>query len=124
MDFGMQRLDAAVEDFGVAGEGGNIDDGQACVAQGGGGAAGGQELDAERGEAAGEVEQAGFVGYAEQCALDLHDGAEFCHAGGGMGRLFAGNRGSFPAPGFPCYVKTVPKNYVARKNFAQKLRRT
>jgi hypothetical protein len=35
VDLGMQGLDPAVEDFGVAGEGGDVDDGQAGVAQGG-----------------------------------------------------------------------------------------
>ncbi len=81
MDFGMERLDAAVEDFRMAGERGDVDDGDVGIAQGGGGAAGGQDFDAERGEAAGEINQAGLVGYAEKGALNLHMGAN-CSTGG------------------------------------------
>ena len=74
--FGMQRLDAAVEHFGKAGEVGDIFDCDSGVAQGLGGAAGGDEFDAEGGEFAGEIDQAGFVGDAENGALNLcrHEG--------------------------------------------------
>jgi hypothetical protein len=91
VDLGVERLDAAVEDFGVAGEGGHIDDGQAGVAQGGGRAAGGEQFHAEGGEAPGEVDQAGFVGNAEKGTLDFHDGAAFFHSPGKMERVFGGD---------------------------------
>jgi hypothetical protein len=67
----MQRLDAAVEHFGEAGEFGNVFDGDAGVAQQLGGASGGDEFDAERGQLAGEIGQAGLVGDAEDGALDF-----------------------------------------------------
>ena len=37
-----------------------------------GGAAGGEELDAQIGKAAGEVDKTGLVGNREECALDVH----------------------------------------------------
>ena len=55
VDGGMERLDAAVEDLGEAGELGDGLDGDAGVGEGAMGAAGGVELDAEGGEAAGEA---------------------------------------------------------------------
>ena len=67
---GMQRLDAAIEHFGEAGEFGDVFDRDAGVAQQLGGASGGDELDAEGGELAGEIYQSGFVGDAENGALD------------------------------------------------------
>jgi hypothetical protein len=54
----VQGLDAAVEHFREAGVVGDFGDRQAGFAQHLGGAAGGQELDAERGQGAGEVDDA------------------------------------------------------------------
>ncbi len=71
MDFGMQRLDASVEHFREAGEFGNVFDGDAGIAQQLGRASGGDEFDAEAGELAGEVDEAGLVGDAEDGALDV-----------------------------------------------------
>ena len=71
MDLGVKRLDAAVEHFGEAGEFGDVFDGDAGVAQEFGGASGGDEFDAERGELAGEIDESGFVGDAENGALNL-----------------------------------------------------
>ena len=68
MNFGMQRLHAAVEHFGKAGEVRDIFDGDAGIAQQLGRASGGDEFDAERGKLAGEIGEAGFVGDAENGA--------------------------------------------------------
>ena len=70
VNFGMQRLDAAIEHLGKAGEFRNIFDGDAGIAQQLGGASGGDEFDAEGGELAREVYQAGLVGNAQDGALD------------------------------------------------------
>ena len=70
VDLGMQRLDAAVEHFGESGEFGDVFDGDAGIAQQLGGASGGDEFDAEGGELAGEIDEAGFVGDAENGALN------------------------------------------------------
>ena len=67
---GMQRLHATVEHFGKAGVGGDLGDRQPGVGQRFRGAAGGQELDAERREAAREIDQAGLVGDRQQCLGD------------------------------------------------------
>ncbi len=72
MHLGMQRLDAAIEHFREAGVVGNVGDGEAGVAQQLGGAAGGEQLDAETGEGAGEIDGAMFVGNADQCLGDFH----------------------------------------------------
>jgi hypothetical protein len=69
---GVQGLDAAVEHFGEAGVVGDVGHRQAGFAQGLGGAAGGQQLDAEGGQLAGEFDDAGFVGDAEQGLGDFH----------------------------------------------------
>ena len=76
VNFGVQRLDAAVEHFGEAGEFGDVFDGDAGIAQQLGGASGGDEFDVQRGEFAGEVDEPGLVGDAEDGALDAgrHDG--------------------------------------------------
>ena len=66
----MQRLDAAVHHFGKAGQVGDIGNGEPRVLQRLGGAAGGDEIDAERGQRAGEFNQAGFVGNRQQSAGD------------------------------------------------------
>ena len=74
VDFGMKGFNAAVEHFGESGEFGNVFDGDARVAQEFGGAAGRDEFDAERGEFAGEISEAGLVGDAEDGAFDLRHG--------------------------------------------------
>ena len=66
----MEGLDAAVEHLGEAGEVADVLDGEAGFAQGAGGSAGGDELDAEAGEHLGKLHQAGFVGHAQQRAAD------------------------------------------------------
>ena len=70
VNFGVQRLDAAVQHFREAGEFGDVFDGDAGIAQEFGGAAGGDEFDAEGGELAGELDQSGLVGDAENGALN------------------------------------------------------
>ena len=62
----VQRLHAAVEDLLLAGELGDVGDAQAGLAQGAGGAAGGEDLDPERGQALGEVGDPGLVGDRDQ----------------------------------------------------------
>ena len=71
MDFRVQRFDTAIEHFGEAGEVGDVFDFDSGVAQELGGSASGDELDAEIGELTGEIGKAGFVGYAEDGALDF-----------------------------------------------------
>ncbi len=70
VDVGVEGLDAAVEHLGEAGEVGDVADFEAGVAEGVGGAAGGDELDAVAGEGAGEVDEAGLVGDGEEGAAD------------------------------------------------------
>ena len=70
VDLGVKRLHAAVEHLGEAGQVADVADRQAGVAQGPGGAAGGDQVHAEGGEGAGEVDQAGLVGDGEQGAAD------------------------------------------------------
>ena len=70
MDLGVQGLDPAVEHFREAGEFGHILDRNAGVADGLGGAAGGQEFHPLVSQGAGEVEETGFVGDGEKGALD------------------------------------------------------
>ena len=67
----MQRLDAAIEHFRESGEFGDVFDGDAGIAQQLGRASGGDEFDAEAGELAREVYEAGLVGDAEDGALDF-----------------------------------------------------
>src|ERR1017187_8471381 len=76
VDFGMKSLDAAVEHFGKPCEFGDVFDGDAGIAQQFGGASGGDEFDAKRGELAGEIEQSGLVGDTENGALDAGRHAE------------------------------------------------
>jgi hypothetical protein len=65
-----QGFDAAVHDLGEAGVGGDVGDREAGVAQGFGGAAGGEELGAVGEQGVGEGEQAGLVGDGDQRATD------------------------------------------------------
>ncbi len=74
MNARVEGLDAAIKDFRMPGVGGDIRHGQAGGAERGGGAAGGEQLHAERGEAAGQLQQAGFIGNTQQGATYFHDG--------------------------------------------------
>jgi hypothetical protein len=70
VDFGVQRLEAAVHHFGEAGDLAYIGDDQAVVAEEFGGAAGADQLDAEfLSQRFGELCEAGFVGDGEEGAL-------------------------------------------------------
>ena len=71
VNFGVQRLDPAVQHLGEAGDFGNVFDRNAGIAQQLGRAAGGDEFDAHMGELAGEIRQAGLVGHAENGALNF-----------------------------------------------------
>src|SRR5690606_30241790 len=66
----MQRLDAPVEHLGKACHLRDVGDGQAGVAEAARGAACGEERDALRVQAAGEVDQSGLVENGEECAAD------------------------------------------------------
>ena len=68
VDARVQGLHAAVEHLGKAGEVADVLDGRARLAKGAGGAAGGDQLDAEACEDFCELHEAGFVGHAEQRA--------------------------------------------------------
>ena len=70
VDARVQRLDAAIEHLGKAGHVGDVAHGQAGVGQRLARAAGGDQLDAEAGQAASQVDQAGLVADAEQGAAD------------------------------------------------------
>jgi hypothetical protein len=72
MHLGVQGLDPAVEHFGEAGVVGDVGDLEAGIAQQLGGAAGGEQLDAELGQAAGKIDRAALVGNAEQRLCDFH----------------------------------------------------
>ena len=73
MDLRHQRLHPAVHDLGEAGVVGHVDHGEAGVAQCLGGAAGGQDFHAARGQSLGEFHQSGFVGDGDQRAADGND---------------------------------------------------
>ena len=75
MNFGMQCLDAAIEHFRESGEFGDVFDGDAGVAQQLGRASGRDQFDAEAGELAREVPDAGLVCNAENSALDAGSAA-------------------------------------------------
>ena len=66
----VQRLDPAVHHFGEAGDVADVAHRQARVAQRFGGAAGGEQFDAQRGQGAREVDQAGLVGNGQQGPAD------------------------------------------------------
>jgi len=70
VDLGVQGLHAAVQHLGEAGVVRHVDHRQAGVPDGLGGAAGGEHLDPRLAERAGEVEEAGLVGYGEEGAFD------------------------------------------------------
>ena len=72
MDLRVQRLDAAIENFGRTRVGRHFGDGQAGVGQQLGGAAGGQQAHAARGQGAGKFNDAGLVGHRKQGGFDFH----------------------------------------------------
>jgi hypothetical protein len=71
MNLGMQRFHTPIEHLGKSGELGDVLDGDAGIAEKFGGPSGREELDAEVGESTGEIDQAGFVGDAQDGALDF-----------------------------------------------------
>src|SRR5207302_690457 len=70
VDARVQRFHASVEDLRKAGDIGDVADGQPGCGERLARAAGGDQLDAEIGEAAGEVDQPGFFADTEQGAAD------------------------------------------------------
>jgi hypothetical protein len=68
----MQGFHPAVHDFRKTGDVADVANGEPCIAQRLRGAAGGHQFDATCGERAGEVDQAGLVGYGQQRAADFH----------------------------------------------------
>ncbi len=70
VDARVQRFYASVEHLGKAGEIADVLYGQPSLAQRACRAAGGDQLDAEAGENFGQINEAGFVGHAEQCPAD------------------------------------------------------
>jgi hypothetical protein len=70
MDFRVQRFHAAVEHFRKAGVVSHFGHLHAVVLQQLGGAAGGQDIDAERGQRAREIEHAGLVGDGDKGLFD------------------------------------------------------
>ena len=71
VNLGMQGLDAPIQHFGKPGQLGNIFYRDAGFAQQLGRASGRNQFDAQRCEFAGEIYQAGFIGDAENGALDF-----------------------------------------------------
>jgi hypothetical protein len=71
VDGRVEGFDAAVEHFGEVGDGGDVEDGDAGVLEEFGGAAGGDEVDVEGAESAGELDGAGFVGQAQEGPFNL-----------------------------------------------------
>ena len=71
VELGVQRLDPAVHDLGKAGEIGDRAHADPVLDQRPRGAAGGDDLDPQLGEAAGELDDPGLVGDRQQRALDL-----------------------------------------------------
>ena len=68
----MQGLDAPIHHLGKAGDLAHVTDRQAGVANGLGGAAGGDQFDAVRDQDAREFKQSGFVGHGKQRAAHCH----------------------------------------------------
>ena len=66
MHLGVEGFDAAIQHLGEAGVVGHLGDRQAVVGQQFGGAARGQQLDAQRMQALGQFNNAGFVGYGKK----------------------------------------------------------
>src|SRR5262249_5057881 len=70
VDRRVEGLDAAVQHLGEAGQLGDLADPEAGPAQGPGGAARRDQLDAERGQAPAQLDDAGLVGDGEQRPAD------------------------------------------------------
>ncbi len=77
VDFGMEGLYAAIEHFGETGEIADVFDGEAGLAEGAGGAAGGDHLHAKSGQGPGKLHQAGLVCNAQQRTPNLFFLAHF-----------------------------------------------
>ena len=93
----VQRLHAAVEDLLLAGELGDVGHLEPGLAQRAGGAAGGEDLDPERGQALGEVGDAGLVGDRDQRPAHADRavvGALVAGVGGGLSHRSTTVRGS------------------------------
>src|SRR3970282_553101 len=67
----MQRLEPPIEHLGESGVGGDLGDRDAFFREQPGRAAGGEQSHAQPGEGAGQLDEAGLVGNAEQRSLDL-----------------------------------------------------
>ena len=67
VDRRVQRLDPAVHHLGKAGDVGDVDDRQSRGGQGLGGAAGGDQFDAEGGQSAAERRPAGLFRNTQNC---------------------------------------------------------
>ena len=77
---GVEGFDAAIEHFGEMGDGGDVKDGDARVLQEFGGAAGGDKVNVEGAESAGEFDSAGLVSQAQQGPFDLCHELLFSHS--------------------------------------------
>src|SRR5262249_16038141 len=73
VDAGMECFDAAIEHFGEAGKVADVLYGESGVAESASGASGGDQLHTKAREGFREIDQAGLVGDAEQCASDGFD---------------------------------------------------
>src|SRR6202451_56332 len=76
MHIGMQSFDPAVEHLGKSSEFGNISYGDVGIAQQLGRSRRRNQFHTQAGELAGEIDESGFVGDAENGALDLSWGHE------------------------------------------------
>ena len=72
MHLGMERLHPPVHHLGKAGQFRNVDDGQACVAQGLGGAAGGHQLDVASRKRRSKFGKSRLVGHREERPFHRH----------------------------------------------------
>ena len=89
----MQGLDPAIHHFGELGEFGHVLHRQPGLAQGLGGAAGGKQFDAVRGQRVGQVKQAGLVGNRQQRPAHGQEiGSHRQGRGGGRGGIIAARR--------------------------------
>lgn len=77
VDLGMKGFDAAVHDFGEAGVGGDIDDGDAVLDEEFAGAAGGEDFEPEFDEGLGELVEVGLVTDADEGTTGSHRDPRF-----------------------------------------------
>ena len=96
VDLRVQRLDAAVHDLGEAGVLRDFLDGEAGLGEQFRGAARGEERDAAAREFAGQLDDAGLVGYREQRAADLDGHRD-------------GPRGQDARPSSRSFLRNVPR---------------